>query len=592
MAIHVIEQEAFFAASIPLGDQQRALILPENRPVAPGDELYLRNVAGEINWVADVLDVRQMAGPAALAGVSDPPAQTYLIVGYLARIHPGTLPRGRANLKAPWVTLNSRTLPNALPWRPGGVLVYHHTMHLVDTVLTEQQLEVALAEGCVVMHRTQHYVTVTGDGRKRLLVTVFGVPLACSLCGSALPSLDDATLDHRIPTSQGGPDVLANLQLAHKRCNELKGNALPEQYPPLFTPPSEWPAGVRRNGRTRKRTVASRPVIVTGSEAEVAAAKPSEADAQASAAQAKLSPSEAKSSASAAKPSQQAEAKPKQAASRKTASKATKAKKTAQAAANAAAQPAVAADVKASAEAAAQTAAAKETAAKGKPTTKRSAKKSATKAASEPAAAAPPAEVAAAAGAEDTAALSAARKQGAPSGSAPSADAANEDPNDAAWLETVTTSGWHALVKLAGSPDWAARTAALRTMVQVRRSQVEPARQDGRLLAEQSGPAGRYALLDWKGMAVLCEESDEGTHMFHVPMLHSLTPEVYVWHLSQFGRRTPLQVAMHLRPYWSSGQPDDSGRVQARKDERMLVLGVSGDRLVECHWLDSDPQVA
>jgi len=33
-----------------------------------------------------------------------------------------------------------------------------------------------------------------------------------------------ATFDHIIPRSKGGPDTHDNLQLAHARCNKIKGN--------------------------------------------------------------------------------------------------------------------------------------------------------------------------------------------------------------------------------------------------------------------------------------------------------------------------------------------------------------------------------
>ena len=35
-----------------------------------------------------------------------------------------------------------------------------------------------------------------------------------------------ATVDHIIPRSKGGSDAAENLQLAHARCNKIKGNRL------------------------------------------------------------------------------------------------------------------------------------------------------------------------------------------------------------------------------------------------------------------------------------------------------------------------------------------------------------------------------
>lgn len=35
-----------------------------------------------------------------------------------------------------------------------------------------------------------------------------------------------ATVDHIIPRSKGGSDAVENLQLAHARCNKIKGNRL------------------------------------------------------------------------------------------------------------------------------------------------------------------------------------------------------------------------------------------------------------------------------------------------------------------------------------------------------------------------------
>lgn len=46
---------------------------------------------------------------------------------------------------------------------------------------------------------------------------------SCWLCGETVSS-KDASRDHVIPRSKGGPDKLANLRLAHASCNENRGN--------------------------------------------------------------------------------------------------------------------------------------------------------------------------------------------------------------------------------------------------------------------------------------------------------------------------------------------------------------------------------
>jgi len=55
----------------------------------------------------------------------------------------------------------------------------------------------------------------------------------CSLCGDHITDMKDASVDHIIPKSRGGSDALDNLQIAHRSCNEQKGNRLDGWDPPL-----------------------------------------------------------------------------------------------------------------------------------------------------------------------------------------------------------------------------------------------------------------------------------------------------------------------------------------------------------------------
>lgn len=47
----------------------------------------------------------------------------------------------------------------------------------------------------------------------------------CALCGGYV-ELKDASRDHIIPRSEGGGNGRDNIQLTHKKCNNLKGNTI------------------------------------------------------------------------------------------------------------------------------------------------------------------------------------------------------------------------------------------------------------------------------------------------------------------------------------------------------------------------------
>lgn len=48
----------------------------------------------------------------------------------------------------------------------------------------------------------------------------------CGICGKEIPTFEEATVDHKVPRSRGGSNRMDNLQLAHERCNQAKGNSV------------------------------------------------------------------------------------------------------------------------------------------------------------------------------------------------------------------------------------------------------------------------------------------------------------------------------------------------------------------------------
>jgi len=48
----------------------------------------------------------------------------------------------------------------------------------------------------------------------------------CRICGKPIKHFDDMTLDHIIPKSKGGRNVIGNCQLAHMICNCKKADKI------------------------------------------------------------------------------------------------------------------------------------------------------------------------------------------------------------------------------------------------------------------------------------------------------------------------------------------------------------------------------
>lgn len=53
------------------------------------------------------------------------------------------------------------------------------------------------------------------------------------MCGLAIASMREVTIDHIIPLSKGGSETLENMQLAHEGCNQVKADLSPEEWKEL-----------------------------------------------------------------------------------------------------------------------------------------------------------------------------------------------------------------------------------------------------------------------------------------------------------------------------------------------------------------------
>lgn len=72
---------------------------------------------------------------------------------------------------------------------------------------------------------------LSGRQRKRITDAIYIRDAArCHLCHQ-LVRRRDASVDHVVPSSKGGPSTTDNLKLAHRRCNFAKGNRVPPLRP-------------------------------------------------------------------------------------------------------------------------------------------------------------------------------------------------------------------------------------------------------------------------------------------------------------------------------------------------------------------------
>ena len=92
--------------------------------------------------------------------------------------------------------------------------------------------------------------TVFKKNKKIILAT----QSICGICGQPIdkslkyPHPMSPTVDHIIPCTRGGSDELDNLQLAHRKCNRLKSDKMPEEQPKKADPTRDFPQSV--NWRT------------------------------------------------------------------------------------------------------------------------------------------------------------------------------------------------------------------------------------------------------------------------------------------------------------------------------------------------------
>lgn len=89
------------------------------------------------------------------------------------------------------------------------------------------------------------------DANKKIILATQSV---CAICGQPVdkslryPHPMSPTVDHIIPVARGGSDSIENLQLAHRKCNRMKSDKMPEEPKKAIEPNHDLPQSV--NWRT------------------------------------------------------------------------------------------------------------------------------------------------------------------------------------------------------------------------------------------------------------------------------------------------------------------------------------------------------
>ena len=101
---------------------------------------------------------------------------------------------------------------------------------------------IKLSRGAYKNRPTAHSRPETDPARRAVFEYNKKIILAtqsiCAICGQPVdkslksPHPFSATVDHIIPCNRGGSDDLDNLQLAHRKCNRLKSDKMPEENNP------------------------------------------------------------------------------------------------------------------------------------------------------------------------------------------------------------------------------------------------------------------------------------------------------------------------------------------------------------------------